>query len=94
MSHTPTGTLSEDLQRAAALVTIGGRYHHYKDPVKVYTVTDLAILEADESVAVLYRIENGQTPHFTWIRPLTSFLETVVVDGKSVPRFSKIEDIH
>ncbi len=93
MTHTSTGTLSEDLEQAAQLVTVGSHYHHYKDQVKVYVVTDLAILEADESVAVLYRIANGQNPEFTWVRPFTSFLESVIVDGISVPRFSKIENI-
>lgn len=92
MAHTSLGTLSDDLAKAASLVTVGSRYHHYKDQVKEYVVTDLAILEADESIAVLYRIANGQNPGFIWVRPLENFLDTVTVDGRSVPRFSKIID--
>ena len=40
---------------------------------------------------VLYQATYGD--HVIWVRPLTSFMETVVVEGVTKPRFEKLETI-
>ena len=52
---------------------------HYKDPTKKYEVTDLAIIEATEEVAIVYRALYGD--ELTFIRPLASWLYTVETGG-------------
>ena len=38
---------------------------------------------------VVYRQEYGERG--LWVRPAAMFAETVVIDGKSVPRFQRID---
>ncbi|HYD93441.1 MAG TPA: DUF1653 domain-containing protein [Candidatus Paceibacterota bacterium] len=87
MAHTPAAELKERLTAAATQIEIGGRYAHYKHPEQSYRVVTLALLEADESVAVVYEQEGTD---LTFIRPLTSFLETVESENGVVPRFQKL----
>ncbi|MBU0750313.1 DUF1653 domain-containing protein [Patescibacteria group bacterium] len=65
---------------------VGGQYVHYKHLEAIYFVTGLAILEATEEACVLYQ---SKDTGITFIRPVASWLETVIVDGVSVPRFKK-----
>jgi hypothetical protein len=63
-----------------------GRYRHYKG--KEYTVIGVARHSETEEELVVYRKEYDD--HGLWVRPLGMFLESVEVEGKTVPRFEYI----
>lgn len=83
MAHTPEDILSKRLEEASAKIEVGAEYAHYKHPESFYRIISLALMEADEEIAVVYRQSEGAG--LTFVRPLKSFLEAV--DG--VPRFTK-----
>jgi hypothetical protein len=63
-----------------------GRYRHYKG--LEYDV--LGVVRHSETLQplVLYRPlynESGM-----WVRPFTMFVESVMIDGKEMPRFAKL----
>lgn len=64
-----------------------GRYRHYKG--KEYRVVGVARHSETEEELVIYRTLYGDRG--LWARPRAMFLETVEVDGKTVPRFTWIE---
>ena len=69
-----------------------GKYQHYKG--KFYEVIGIGHHSETLEELVVYRAlynspEYGKNP--LWIRPIKTFYETVVVDGKEVPRFKYIE---
>ncbi len=69
-----------------------GKYQHYKG--KFYEVIGIARHSETMEELVVYRAlydseEFGKNA--LWARPLSMFLETVIVDGKEVPRFKFIE---
>lgn len=66
-----------------------GIYEHYKGGR--YEVIGIGLIEATEEPAVIYKAlyENSLSEY--WIRSVPSFLETVEVDGKTVPRFKKAQ---
>ena len=77
------------LAEAGERVTIGGRYGHYKNPeAKQYEVVTLAIDEASEQPAVVYKALYGDGN--TWIRSVDNFLETVDTPDGPKPRFTKL----
>jgi hypothetical protein len=63
-----------------------GRYRHYKG--NEYDVIDLARHSETHEWIVVYRPRYGEGG--LWVRPYAMFIEYVVVDGKSVPRFAPI----
>ena len=63
-----------------------GRYRHYKG--NAYTVLGVARHSETLEEFVVYRQEYGD--HALWVRPAAMFAETVVVDGKTVPRFAAV----
>lgn len=63
-----------------------GRYRHYKG--NEYEVIDLARHSETLEWLVVYRPLYGEGA--LWVRPYAMFLETVTVDGQSVPRFARI----
>ena len=67
-------------------IVIGGKYEHYKG--KSYRV--LAIARHSETLEkmVVYQQQYGEED--IWVRPLEMFLETVEVEGRTVPRFKYI----
>ncbi|MGQ0811089.1 MAG: DUF1653 domain-containing protein [Nitrospiraceae bacterium] len=65
-----------------------GRYRHYKG--KEYQVLGCAKHSETEEQFVVYRALYGDQG--LWIRPTTMFLENVLVDGWSVPRFQFMDD--
>ena len=70
-----------------------GKYRHYKG--KLYEVVDVAIHSETLELMVIYKAlytskEFGENA--TWVRPLSMFTEEVVIDGKSVPRFTFVGD--
>ena len=61
-----------------------GRYRHYKG--NEYTVLGVARHSETLEELVVYRQEYGDRG--LWVRPAAMFAETVIVDGKAVPRFN------
>lgn len=61
-----------------------GRYRHYKG--NLYEVLATARHSETEEPMVIYRCLYGD--HSLWVRPLGMFMEQVVVDGQTVPRFT------
>jgi len=64
-----------------------GRYRHYKG--NEYTVLGVARHSETLEELVVYRQEYGERG--LWVRPATMFAETVVVEGRAVPRFQRID---
>lgn len=65
-----------------------GRYRHYKGGE--YEVIDVARHSETEELLVVYRPLYGERA--LWVRPLTMFLESVEIDGETIPRFLHIAD--
>ncbi len=65
-----------------------GRYRHYKG--NEYDVIDIARHSETEEDVVVYRKRYGDCS--LWVRPLEMFLEQVMVEGQSVPRFERLGD--
>jgi hypothetical protein len=80
--HTQLPKLSE----LSKSVVINGHYEHYKG--MRYTV--LAVARDSETLEemVVYKAIYGDRE--VWVRPLTMFLENVIIDGKLQPRFKQI----
>lgn len=67
-----------------------GTYKHHKG--KYYEVIGVAKhSETLEDLVVYYCLYPNDTSQL-WVRPLSMFKETVIVEGKKVPRFKFIED--
>ena len=66
-----------------------GPYKHYKRGDD-YTVIDVVFHSETQEALVLYRAEYGERQ--LWVRPLEMFVESVVVEGKQVPRFRYVGD--
>jgi len=64
-----------------------GRYRHYKGGE--YEVQGVATHSETGEALVVYRPLYGEGA--LWVRPLSMFIESVVVDGTTVPRFCFIE---
>lgn len=64
-----------------------GRYRHYKG--RDYEVIGIASHSETLEPMVVYRklYADGSL----WVRPAAMFTETVMVDGQSQPRFSRLE---
>ena len=64
-----------------------GIYRHYKG--SLYQVLHTAQHSETEESLVFYRCLYGE--YGVWVRPLSMFSETVMIDGKEVPRFELIK---
>ena len=64
-----------------------GRYRHYKGGE--YEVLGCARHSETEEWFVVYRPLSGTGGW--WIRPMTMFVETVLVNGRARPRFELLE---
>jgi len=65
-----------------------GRYRHYKG--NDYEVLGVAKHSETEEEVVVYRALYGKRG--LWVRPLDMFFETVVVQGRSQPRFQFVAE--
>lgn len=63
-----------------------GRYRHYKG--NFYEVTGIARHSETEEEMVVYR--KLYDDHSLWVRPLGMFLDNVVLEGHTVPRFERV----
>ncbi len=70
-----------------AVAIVPGRYRHYKG--NIYEVFGVARHSETGEELVVYRCLYGDCS--LWVRPLTMFLESVQVDGRSLPRFSPLD---
>ena len=61
-----------------------GRYRHYKG--NEYVVIGVALHSETKEELVVYRPDYGD--RHLWVRPKAMFLEVVIVNGQSVPRFA------
>ncbi|MFV0314330.1 MAG: DUF1653 domain-containing protein [Anaerotignum sp.] len=68
-------------------LVIEGIYEHYKG--KKYCVVGQAKHSETLEDMVVYRQLYGE--HGLWVRPKDMFLETIEVDGKTIPRFCLVE---
>ena len=68
-----------------------GRYRHYKGGE--YELLHLGYHSETRERMAVYRslYDTPRFPTGIWVRPLTMFLESVQIDGRSVPRFQLIE---
>lgn len=69
---------------------LGGIYRHYKG--KTYRVIELARHSETLEWLVVYECLYENEAAKIWVRPLSMFLETVTIDGKTIPRFEYIGD--
>lgn len=85
-------TLSQDEQEQMAQVPQGAIFRHYKG--KEYKILHIARSSEDTALTVVYQ-SLYQCATFgdqvIWTRPLKEFLETIEIEGKSLPRFALIE---
>ena len=70
------------------IITPPGRYRHYKGGL--YDVVDTVRNSETCEPMTLYRALYGENG--LWVRPAAMFLETVVIDGVTQPRFTQIID--
>jgi len=70
------------------ITTPKGRYRHYKGGL--YEVVDTVRHSETLEPMTLYRALYGE--HGLWVRPAAMFLETVVIEGISQPRFARVND--
>jgi hypothetical protein len=68
------------------IITPPGRYRHYKGGL--YEVVDTVRHSETCEPMTLYRALYGENG--LWVRPAAMFLETVVIDGITQPRFTRI----
>lgn len=66
-----------------------GKYRHFKGGE--YEVTGIAIHSETGEKMVVYRALYGEGG--LWVRPEAMFLETVVRDGRVLPRFEYVGEI-
>ena len=69
-------------------LVVGGRYRHYKG--NEYTVLGVARHSETLEEMVIYRAEYGERG--VWVRPKEMFLEEVSVAGKTVFRFTYMDE--
>jgi hypothetical protein len=70
------------------ITTPKGRYRHYKGGL--YEVVDTVRHSETLEPMTLYRALYGEQG--LWVRPAAMFLEVVVIEGVSQPRFTRIYD--
>lgn len=65
---------------------IGAVYKHYKG-TKVKVLFEAIQSETKEHLVIYMHLEDG----VIWARPKHMFLENIILDGKEIERFQKIE---
>lgn len=68
-----------------------GKYIHFKG--SIIEVIGVALHSETQEEMVVYLHPDpvkGLTANTMWVRPVDMFLENVIIDGKSIPRFKYI----
>ncbi|MDQ3008172.1 MAG: DUF1653 domain-containing protein [bacterium] len=68
-----------------------GVYQHYKG--NKYLVIGIAKHSETKEDLVVYVSLYENDLASMWVRPLTMFSENIIVDGKSMPRFKRVDEI-
>ena len=71
-----------------------GRYRHFKgDEVEVL---GMALHSETREEFVIYKHVTGQRAGepYWWVRPIEMFYEEVEINGKRLPRFAFVSDLH
>lgn len=75
-------------------IKVGTKYRHYKNKDHIYEIVGIArhseTLEEMVVYKALYESEDFGKDCI-WVRPKEMFLESVIVDGKEVKRFERID---
>jgi hypothetical protein len=87
-NKTDKSVLLSQVEQAKKLVPLGAHFMHYKQLDKPYVIQSIAILEATEEVVICYA--PLATPDLIFVRPFDAFLQDIEVDGKHIPRFTRI----
>ena len=66
-----------------------GLYKHYKG--NIYEVIGIAKHSETLEEMVVYKATYQLAGQNLWVRPLTMFMETIVIDGVEKKRFEKIQ---
>ncbi len=77
------------MSKSTSSLLVPGRYRHYKG--NDYIVLGVARHSETEEELVVYRQDYGDRG--LWVRPLTMFQETVVVNGVAQVRFAYISEL-
>lgn len=67
---------------------IGAVYRHYKG-TKVKVLFEAINSESKEHLVIYMHLEDG----VIWARPKHMFLENIILDGKEIERFEKIDEV-
>lgn len=70
------------------LQEFSGLYRHYKG--NKYQVIGVGLHTETEEKLIIYK--SFHEPQLIWARPFDMFFDTVIVNGKKVQRFEKLED--
>lgn len=65
---------------------IGATYRHYKG-TKVKVLNEAIQSETQEHLVIYMHLEDG----IVWARPKHMFLENIIVEGKEIERFKKVD---
>lgn len=70
-----------------------GIYVHYKSEHKRYEVLGVAQNTETSEEYVIYKplYKESEFPEF-WVRPYEMFTENVIFEGKTIPRFHKVDN--
>jgi hypothetical protein len=86
--HKDRELLLKELEEAANKVNVGGLYYHYKNPIQSYKVLNLALIEEDDSICVIYEAQYDDK--LVFVRPLKGWLDKVNWQNKTLDRFTLI----
>lgn len=88
-THREQVDLKAELEQAQQQVEVGAQHRHLKAADKIYTVLNLAFQEEDNELCVIYRADYDE--RLAFIRPMASRLMSVGWQGKTMPRFTKLQ---
>ena len=86
--HKGFDQLNQEIAEAKGQVEVGGKYVHYKDDSKTYTVLGIVVNESDDDIFVRYAQDGNEGIEF--VRSLVEFTMKVDHDAEVVQRFKKV----